>query len=176
MVIPILTQLHVEIAQLRFVDFTAKEVKQKLVDSIITRFSEIESGHYYSVAKLLDPRVKDTCLIKESNRLNAKKLLLTEAIKKAEDFERVRQPIQTNEETSEPVNKKRRTVFQFIKEQQHEKPDKNLSNECSVELDSYFREAVTETTDSIKLWQQNKFKYPNLYRLVKKYPTLVLHF
>jgi hypothetical protein len=37
------------------------------------------------------------------------------------------------------------------------------------EIDSYFREAVTETTDSIKWWQQNKFKYPNLYRLVKRY-------
>ena len=122
MVIPILTKLHVEIARLRFVDLTAKEVKQKLVDSIKTRFSEIESGHYYSVAKLLDPRVKDTCFIIESNRINAKKLLLTKAIKKAEDFERVRQPIQTNEETSELVNKKRRTVFQLIKEQQHEKP------------------------------------------------------
>ena len=38
LVIPILTQLHVEIAQLRFIDSTVKEVKQKLVDSIKTRF------------------------------------------------------------------------------------------------------------------------------------------
>ena len=49
------------------------------------------------------------------NRINAKKFLLTEAIKKAEDFERVRQPIQTNEEASEPVNKKRRTVNFLIR-------------------------------------------------------------
>ena len=33
LVIPILTQLHVEIAQLRFIDSTVKEVKQKLVDT-----------------------------------------------------------------------------------------------------------------------------------------------
>jgi hypothetical protein len=169
LVIPILTQLHVEIAQLRFIDSTVKEVKQKRVDSIKTRFSDIESGHFYSIAKLLDPRVKDTCFIKESNRINAKNVLLTETIKKAEEFERVSQPIQTNEEASEPANKKRKTVFQFIKEQQLEKPDNSLSNVCSVEIDSYFREAVTETIDSIKWWQQNKFKYPNLYRLVKRY-------
>jgi hypothetical protein len=111
LVIPILTQLHVEIAQLRFIDSTVKEVKQKLVDSIKTRFSDIESGHFYSIAKLLDPRVKDACFIKESNHINAKNVLLTETIKKAEEFERVSQPIQTNEEASEQANKKRKTVL-----------------------------------------------------------------
>ena len=59
----------------------------------------------------MDPRVKDTCFIKESNRINAKNVLLTETIKKAEEFERVSQPIQTNEEASEQANKKRKTVL-----------------------------------------------------------------
>jgi hypothetical protein len=40
-----------------------RDIKAKLIKSIQTRFSEIESGQYYRNSKLLDPRVKDSCFI-----------------------------------------------------------------------------------------------------------------
>jgi hypothetical protein len=55
--IPVLTQLHVELAEFM------RDIKAKLIKSLQTRFSEIESGKYYKNYKLLDPRVKDSCFI-----------------------------------------------------------------------------------------------------------------
>jgi hypothetical protein len=57
LVIPVLTQLHVELAELTFSDQFMRDIKAKLIKSLQTRFSEIESGQYYRNSKLLDPRV-----------------------------------------------------------------------------------------------------------------------
>jgi hypothetical protein len=59
-----------------------RDIKAKLIESLQTRFSEIETGQNYRNSKLLDPRVKDSCFKLESNRINAKKLF-TDVIKKS---------------------------------------------------------------------------------------------
>jgi hypothetical protein len=49
-------------------------------------------------------------------------------------------------------------VFEFIKEQQFDKPLNDIVNKCSVEIDAYFRETIVEKNDFLEWWQQNKFK------------------
>ena len=46
LVIPVLTQLHVELAKLTFSDQFMRDIKAKLIKSLQTRFSEIETGQY----------------------------------------------------------------------------------------------------------------------------------
>jgi hypothetical protein len=144
LVIPVLTQLHVELAKLTFSDQFMRDIKAKLIKTLQTRFSEIESGQYCRNSKLLDPRVKDPCFILESNRINAKILFTEEVIKKAEEIDSKNSNDSQTKESIEPPIKRKRTVFEFIKEQQFEKPLNDIVNECSVEIDAYFRETIVE--------------------------------
>ncbi len=45
----------------------------------------------------------------------------------------------------------------------------DIVNECSVDIDAYFRETILEKYDILEWSQQNKFKFPNIFQLVKKY-------
>ena len=177
LVIPILTQMHVTLKGMKFDDVYSRKIRDDLYASIKNRFNTIEKDKIYRNSKLLDPRIKDTCFILEENRINAKKELLEEVIVKAKQNSPSQKQLDKNIEAPlEPPAKKRRTIFDFIQDQQFDKPSNDIVNQCSVEIDSYFREAVLETKSGdskneniLKWWQQNKFRFPNLYKLVKKY-------
>ena len=80
--------------------------------------------------------------------------------------------ISTQEISTEPVKKKRRTVFEFIKEQQLQlEADANFSP-VKTEFDLFFKEMVVETKDVFSWWNENKFRYPNIFQFVKKYLIL----
>ena len=84
LVVPILTQLHVELKEMRPDDLHIKQVRDKLYNSIKTRFASIEKNKYCRNATLLDSRLKDTCFILEENKneakLNYKRLFKTHKI------------------------------------------------------------------------------------------------
>ncbi len=103
-----------------------------------------------------------------------KKLFTEEVIKKAEEIDSKNSNDSKTKESIEPLIKRRRTVFEFIKEQQFDEPSNDIVNECSVQIDAYFRETSVEKHDILEWWQQNKFKqkqykFTNIYQLVKKY-------
>lgn len=117
----------------------------------------------------MDPRVKDTYLILESNRINALKTLTEEVIKKAKEIEKKNYHNITSNETYEPPDKRRKTGFEFFKNQQFDKPTNDLADDCSREIDAYFKESVIKKDDILDWWRNNKLRFPNLFRLIKKY-------
>ena len=178
LVIPILTQIFVDLKELKLDDIHIKVVRDKLIASIKKRFHSVEENKYYRSSTLLDPRIKDTCFTSETNRRDATKQLLAEIIEKANLIKKSLSQLEPNINTvaEEPAKKKRRTVFDFVKDQQFEKPVNDLSIECSVELDNYLNEPVAQSNDSdhdhvdiFIWWKDNQNRYKNLYRLVSRY-------
>ena len=62
--------------------------------------------------------------------------------------------ISTQEISTEPVKKKRRTVFEFIKEQQLQLEEDVNFSPLKTKFDLFFKEMVVETKDVFSWWNE----------------------
>ena len=107
-VIPILTQIFVDLKELKLVDIHIKVVRDKLISSVKKRFQLVEENKYSRFSTLLDPRIKDTCFTSEANRRDATKSLPAEVIEKANTIKQtsLKPEINNYMPVEEPAKKK----------------------------------------------------------------------
>ena len=180
LVIPLVTAMIVQLSQLKFkltnADCLAKEVRNKLVASLKTRFGKIEDNNLICSAAILDPRVKDRSFISSELKRKANMRILNE-MKELEQTNSVPQLVtlnnfQSSSDDTQPTKKIKLDVFAFIQEQEATLSNSDASNLIKIdqELDQYLKEPVlTDKIDVFKWWKEKQMQFPMLYKLAKKY-------
>ena len=113
--------------------------------------------------------MKDSCFISTKNKETAINNLTNDLISYATKHQQLHH-IQQQQEVleAEPAAKRRRTVFEFIKEQQIHSESIHMAT-AKTELDVYLKEKVIDTNDVFDWWDKNKLRFPNIFPFIKKY-------
>ena len=183
-----MTQLLVDLKTLQFEYQTdlMKQLRECIVDSLKKRFKFVEKQRYYTFASLIDPSinlklissklifkywlfqgVKATSFTSEDDKNQAINLLTEEILSYVKNKNPKRLEIQ--KEFERPA-KKRRGLFEFIQECENiQREGSEDTSSAQIELDIFLKEKVVGKVDAFEWWDQNKFRFPNIFHFVKKY-------
>lgn len=176
LIIPLMTGLIVRLKSRKSVESVVNKFRDDLVDSLKRRFSDVEQNCLITTATLLDPRVKNTCFVDETNKRKAVKNLLDSLKKLSQTISTVSTTSEQSHSSDEQPSAKRPCfdLRDFIIEQQCVE-DQSDNDDYAIELDNYLKQPIslkksdTDFGDILDWWEKNKFSFPNLYRLTKKY-------
>lgn len=179
LIIPLITGLIVSLKSRKSSEIAVNKFRDHLVDSIKRRFADVEKNCLISTATLLDPRVKNTCFIEDENKRKAVKRL--QDLLKA-NFQSSKKGATNEIErlSSDEQPSAKRPCFdlrEFIIEQQCIE-DQSENNEYVIELENYLKQPIilkkndTDLCDILDWWENNKYSFPNLYSLTKKYLSI----
>ena len=140
LMIAVFSGLIVRLKQLKITKPSLKTIRDNIINSLKTRFLQIEDNEYSTFASVLDPRIKDTCFLNsDKKRLATKKVL-----EKLEEFYELNQSnliVENSVNVSpdkEPNSKRPRfDLWDFVTEQQEERYSEK--NSVAVELDNYLK-------------------------------------
>jgi hypothetical protein len=179
LIIPLITGLIVQLKCRKSTEAAVNKFRDRLVDSLKSRFAYAEQNSLITIATILDPRVKDTCFFDESNKRKAIKCVLDVLNENSKETTVQLSTSSITIEQFRPPPSKRPcfSLTDFILEQQL--IDEQTENaEVAKELDNYLKQPIClkkddkDPVDVLEWWERNKFCFPNLYRLTAKYLSI----
>ncbi|XP_049302031.1 zinc finger BED domain-containing protein 4-like [Bactrocera dorsalis] len=144
---------------------TSKKVIEIFLNGIRERFSSLQHSNTLMVATFLDPRFKLVALTDESAAHNTKKLIKRYLI----DMQREEIEFQT-ERTEENIEKSVSIWSSFDKYANEHKPHSSVEAKAIFEIQRYLEDGLfSRSCNSFHWWLENKYRYPKMAELAKKY-------
>jgi hypothetical protein len=146
LMIATLSGLVIKLIIIKIKNSALKEIRDHIIQSLKSRFAEIENNEYSTIASFLDPRIKDTCFLNSDYKRSAARTILEKlevlnlATKTNCDLNNNIFKTSTTNEVSiedEPSSKRPKfDLWEFVTEQQE---GRDVEQSVSLELDNYLK-------------------------------------
>ena len=134
LIVAVMSGLVVKLKLLKILNLSIKTFRDKILNSLQTRFESIEDNEFATISSILDPRIKDTCFLSSEKKRNAMQNILNK-LKELQDSNLIFDKRSELVEEEEPKNKRPKfDLWQFVNEQQD-----GILPSVAAELDSYLK-------------------------------------